>query len=101
MRKRTASGDSQCEELFVCEDISINSTSSLTPSCPIVTPTKCSSFTTDASTNSINTSTTVQQEIQKTKDGLLVISVAIESFIYRGVGRGEFEGVRAKPLLAG
>ena len=82
MRKRTASGDSQCEELFVCKDISINSTSSPTPSCPIVTLTKYSSFTTDASTNSINTSTTAQQAIQKTKDGLLVISVAIESFMH-------------------
>ena len=82
MRKRTASDDSQCEVLFVCEDISINSISSSTPSCLIVTPTKCSSFTTDASTNSINTSTTAQQAIQKTKDGLLVISVAIESFMH-------------------
>ena len=52
------------------------------PNCPIVTPTKCLSFTTDASTNSINTLITAQQAIQKTKDDLLVISAAIESFMH-------------------
>lgn len=70
--KRNAGSASQCEEVFVCEDIiSLDPTFNSTPSCPIVIPTKCSSFTTDATTNSIITSTTAQQGIQKTKDSLL------------------------------
>lgn len=70
-RKRNAGSASQCEEVFVCEDISLDPTFNSTPSCPIVIPTKWSSFTTDVSTNSIITSTIAQQAIQKTKDSLL------------------------------
>ena len=67
-RRRNTGSASQCEELFVCEDISLDPTFSSTPSCPIVIPTKWSSFTTDASTNSIIPSTIAQQGIQKAMD---------------------------------
>ena len=65
-RRKKRMNDDTPDMCFECRDISINTTSSSTSSCPIVTPTKCSSSATDASTNSVRT--TAQQGIQKAMD---------------------------------
>lgn len=65
-RKKRMDGDTPDTMCFECQEIPIDTTSSSMPSCPIVTPTKCSSSATDASTNSVRT--TAQQGIQKAMD---------------------------------